>query len=250
MPYTLQDNSSVPPDPEPDHVPGYPSYVYAKIGELPTEEPTPVAHLERNQWQTCLAPPTLPDTLPYHDPQTGLTWTADAVLGEVLYHGAQDCIRAVIDGERLDALRSDPDYRQAVADLGGSYNVDELIPSAQVCYSTDTGQPSTGGSIVGSWDFASPDVPDQTFAHIELDMLPDHRDDRYVSVPMATNDADCNKYLIGDGSRVDSGGAWDSNGALDGGGSSGGWDGGGGGGGGGGWDGGGGGGGGSGGASD
>ncbi len=226
MSRTPQSNTPHPHESEPDLVPDYPSYVYAKVGHLPPDQPPPEAHLARNEWQACLAPPTLPDTLPYHDPQTDLTWVQDAVLGEVMFHGGQDCIRAVIDGPRLDALRSDPDYRQALAEVAGSHGVDadQLVPSAQVCYSADTGEASDGGSTVGTWDFASPDVPGQSWAHVELDVMPDHWNDAYVNVPVASNDPACDVSGVGSAGGLDSGGAsnsagdWGGNGGLDGGG--------------------------------
>lgn len=166
-------------------MPDQPSYFYAKTGLL--VEPVPQAHLERNQWMEELAPPSLPDVLPFTDPRTGLNWIEDKPAGEFLYHGNNDCIRAPIDSERVDALRADPEYRDAFQSLAGgsSLTVDQALPSAQACYAPSTGQLISSGPYVGTWDFANPDVPGQSYAHWAMDMAPDHRADNYIPVPLA-----------------------------------------------------------------
>jgi uncharacterized membrane protein YgcG len=186
LPPDLQDLSL--PDATPT-MPDQPSYLYAKTGLL--VEPVPQAHLDRNQWMENLAPERLPDVLPFTDPLTGLTWNEDKPAGEFLYHDNNDCVRAPIDPQRVDGLRADPGYRDAFQALAGSSSltVDQALPSAQACYDPSSGQLIASGPYVGTWDFANPDIPGQSYAHWEMDMAPDHRADNYTPVPPAVPSA-------------------------------------------------------------
>lgn len=150
------------------------------------------AHLGRNEhMQNWVAvPPTYPEDLPYFDPTSGATVMEDDWIGEEGWHGGNDCVRIVPPAVTVQELRDDPQYRDdfnAMA-AGHDFDVDEVIPGAQVCYDPNTGDRIDNGPYVGTWDYASPAIPGQGWEHWVMDMVPDWSADNYATVPLVTQD--------------------------------------------------------------
>lgn len=178
----------------------HPSYAEAKLGYVPGVDAAPAfesepdtsmpqAHLDRNQWQADLVPERMPAHMPFEDPHTGVIWSPDSRTTETVWHGADnDCFRGTLPHERVEALHNDPSYRDAFAQVNAhhGYSVDRTIPGAQACYDDMTGKLVDHGPHAGTWDFASPSVPGQSFQHLHMDVAPDWHADNYTgfnSVP-------------------------------------------------------------------
>lgn len=140
------------------------------------------SHLDRNQWQAPLAPQQVPPTDVWRDPVTGVEWDRDGMIERHFaapYHSvdtdgdgrddlALDCFRGTLPDETVEALRDNPDYREAFANVAGPdspWNVDEITPGAQVCYDPRDGSLTKSGT----WDYATPQ-PFQYDAHKDLDV--------------------------------------------------------------------------------
>lgn len=138
------------------------------------------AHLDRNFFQRGLEPEHVPPSGTYTDPATGITWVSDDPRSEIIFHGGYDCFRGDFPDHMVAELRSDPLYRDAFAHMasGHGYAVETTEPGAHACYD-QYGALVRDGPHQGTLDYASPAVPDQTWAHFHLDVTPDYHSDSY-----------------------------------------------------------------------
>lgn len=155
---------------------------HADLGDSQNFDP----HLDRNLFQQGLAPEHMPDFDSHYDPNTGITWMADDTRSEGIWHGGYDCYRGDLPDQMVSDLHADPVYRDAFAQIAGDhgYNVDTMIPGAQVCYD-EQGTIIDSGPHQGTWDYASPAEPGQSWAHLNLDVVPDYHADAYTHYDQA-----------------------------------------------------------------
>jgi len=147
-------------------------------------------HLDRNLYQSGLVPDHYPDALPYLDPHTAITWTADNPVSEAVFHGLDnDCLRGQLPLQRVEELRATPQYRHDFAALAADhgYDVDHATPGAQACYGPD-GHLVETGPHQGTWDYASPEAHGQTWEHLHMDVLPDVHADNYSDISQGVGD--------------------------------------------------------------
>jgi hypothetical protein len=147
------------------------------------------SHLDRNQWQAPFEPAREPAGDVWQDPVTGVVWERDNFVEREFFTGPYhsidtdgdghddtelSCFRGELPDDMVQALREDPDYREAFANVAGpdsGWSVDEITPGAQVCYDPRDGSLTDSGT----WDYAAP----QAFQYDEHEELDIDRHDQF-----------------------------------------------------------------------